>query len=290
MRYAFIRENAQQWPIFRMCDVLEVSRAGYYAWRSRPTSRRAVVHRELLARIKGVHKQSRGTYGSPRIRVQLSREGAQHSRKLIARLMRQNGVRARKGRRFKVVTTDSGHAFPVAPNLVNRRFAPEHNEVDRTWISDITYVPTGEGFLYLAIVMDLRSREIVGWSMHPTRDTVIIVDALQMAMAHRRPKAGLVFHSDRGVQYASSRFRELLHSHGIVQSMSGKGNCWDNAVAESFFSTLKTELDGARRFKTRDAARAAIFEFIAVWYNRQRLHSAINHRTPASIGRDPAAA
>ncbi|GAC1463231.1 MAG: hypothetical protein PVSMB1_13670 [Gemmatimonadaceae bacterium] len=282
MKYAFVHENVTCWTVRRLCSTLQVSRAGYYAWRKRGEGARAISDSALSTKIRAIHERSRGSYGSPRVHEDLIAEGSRHGRKRVARLMRQHGLKGMKRRRFKVTTTDSNHVFPVAPNLVERKFKPERHALDSVWVGDMTYIPTSEGFLYLAIVLDLRSREVVGWAMHPTRDTIIVIDALKMAIARRRPSAGAIFHSDRGVQYASREFRELLHAHGLRQSMSRKKNCWDNAVAESFFSTLKTELGGARRYASRAAARATIFEYIAVWYNRQRRHSAIGYTTPAA--------
>ncbi len=290
MKYAVIQANTGWFSVQMMCDTLDVSRAGYYAWRNRKDSRRVIVDREVLAAIKAIHKESRGTYGSPRILVGLQNGGHKCGRKRVARLMRANGVVGKKRLQFRASTTDSKHEYAVSPNLLNRAFDPSAYALNQAWAGDITGVPTAEGILYLAIVLDLRSREVVGWSMLGTRDTSIVLDALRMAIGQRRPSRGLVFHSDRGSQYASGPFREFLKAHGVLQSMSRKGNCWDNAPVESFFATMKVEIDNLGRSRTRAAARAAIFEYLGVFYNRQRLHTAIGNKVPASIGRDLQAA
>jgi putative transposase len=281
VKYAFVRKHVVRWSVVRMCAVLGVSRAGYYAWIKRPVGRRVAADRELFLKVVAIHQESRKTYGSPRIHAELVSQGFRHGCKRIARVMRENGLRGKKRGHFKVTTTDSNHTFPASPNLLERTFAPHSHKLNQVWVGDITYIPTSEGFLYLATVLDLRSREVVGWAMHPTRDTALVIEALQLAIARRQPAADLVFHSDRGVQYASGDFRKFLRANSITQSMSRKGNCWDNAVAESFFSTLKTELAGATRYPTRAVARGAIFEYIVTWYNRKRRHSALGYQTPA---------
>jgi putative transposase len=289
VKYAVIQANVVSFSVQMMCDTLDVSRSGYYAWCNRKDSRRVIVDRELLVAIKDIHKRSRGTYGRPRVAAELEKRGHKCGHKRVARLMRGNGLVGKKRRQFRVPTTDSKHEYAVSPNLLNRSFNPNSYALNQVWAGDITGIPTSEGVLYLAIVLDLCSREVVGWSMLATRDTSIVIDALRMAIDLRRPR-GLVFHSDRGSQYASELFRKFLKDNGILQSMSRKGNCWDNAPVESFFATMKLEIDTLARSRTRASAKAAIFEYLAVFYNRQRLHSAIGNRVPASVGRDSAAA
>jgi len=265
-----------------MCRVLDVSRSGYYAWLSRPKSDRSTQNRMLLDQIKVVHKSSRRTYGAPRIHGELVATGFKCSKKRVERLMSANGIRAKQKRKF-VVTTDSRHCMPVAPNILNREFVV--NEPDTVWLSDITYIPTDEGWLYLAGVMDLCSRTAVGWSMSDCMDTTLVTDALKMAYRRRRPTTGLIHHSDRGSQYASYDYRNLLSDYGMLMSMSRKGNCWDNAPMESFFGTLKKELIHHKQYRTRDEARRDIFDYIEVFYNRQRLHSSLGYLSPAEYER-----
>jgi len=278
MRYAFIAAHFTQFPMRLMCRALEVSRSGYYAWRKRPASRRSMKNRLLLERIKEVHKNSRKTYGSPRVHRQLLAEGERCGRGRVERLMSANGIRAKQKRKF-VATTDSKHDLPVAENILQREFHVE--EPNRVWLSDITYIPTDEGWLYLAGVLDLCSRTAVGWSMGESLETGLVLDALKMAHQRRRPGDGLIHHSDRGSQYASDDYGDLLKSYGMQMSMSRKGDCWDNAVMESFFGTLKKELIHNRRYRTRAEARQDIFEFIEVFYNRERLHSSLGYMSPA---------
>jgi transposase InsO family protein len=268
-----------------MCDVLAVSKAGYYAWRSREASDHARRDAELLVEVRKVHRKSRGTYGSPRIHAELKAKGVKVSRKRVARIMRDDGLRAFTKRRYRV-TTDSKHREPVAQNVLARRFSVKDAvATNRVWVGDITYVGTHEGYLYLAVVLDLRSRRIVGWAMRYTLDSELVIAAFTAAMRDRRPEAGMLFHSDQGKQYASEEFRLLLRRYGITASMSRKGDCWDNAVAESFFRSLKTELVDQHSWKTREAARAAIFEYIESWYNRERRHSTLGYQPPAQFER-----
>lgn len=266
----------------RLCRVLKVSRSGWYAWSGRTPGRRACENAELLARIGVVFKQKHGRYGSPRIFRELLSEGRRCSEGRVARLMSAGGLRAVARRRF-VVTTDSGHTEAAAENLLGRQFAVE--APDRVWVSDITYVPTGEGWLYLAGVVDLCHREVVGWSMSDRLSRELVMDALRMAYGRRGPSPGLIHHSDRGSQYASADYQAMLASYGMRSSMSRKGNCWDNAVMESFFATLKKELIHQRRFRSRAEARSAIFEYIEVFYNRERLHSSLGYVSPADYER-----
>jgi putative transposase len=263
-----------------MCRTLEVSKAGYYAWRDRVESSHARRDAELLVRIRAVHRKSRGTYGSPRIHAELKAQGVACARKRVARIMRNDSLRAFTKRRYRV-TTESKHREPIANNALARHFSIEDAvAANRVWVSDITYVGTHEGYLYLAVVLDLRSRRIVGWAMRYTLDAELAIAALESAVYDRRPPVGLLFHSDQGKQYACEEFRAFLRRYGIRASMSRKGDCWDNAVAESFFRSLKAELVDQNSWKTREAARAAIFEYIESWYNRQRRHSTLGYRSP----------
>jgi len=283
VRYACIQRHQGEFEVSLMCRVLEVARSGFYAWRTRKPSARARKDVRLRVEVRAIHKMSRGDYGSPRVHRELQKRGERVSRKRVAQLMGEEGLRGKKRRRF-VVTTNSSHAYPVAPNLLDRKFAVEEIDgPDRVWVADITYVPTREGWLYLAIVLDLASRLVVGWSMGETLESSLAIDALNMAFRQRRPAAGLLHHSDRGSQYASNEYRALLEEKKAVASMSRKGNCWDNAVAESFFATVEIELIQDEDWHTRNEARAAIFDFIEVWYNRQRMHSSLEYLTPAEF-------
>ena len=277
MRHALIAAQMSEFPMRLLCRLFRVSRSGYYAWRKRPASMRSIKNQLLLERIKAVHKKSRKTYGSPRVHRQLVAEGERCGRGRVERLMSANGIRAKQKRKF-VVTTDSKHDLPVAENILNRQFCVA--EPNRVWLSDITYIPTDEGWLYLAGVLDLCSRTAVGWSMSESLEKGLVVDALRMAHWRRRPGMGVIHHSDRGSQYASDDYRNLLKDYGMRMSMSRKGNCWDNAVMESFFGTLKKELVHHRRYRTRAEARKDIFEFIEVFYNRERLHSSLGYMSP----------
>lgn len=261
-----------------MCRVLQVSTSGFYAWRERPESRRAQENRRLAVEIKAVHAESRQNYGSPRVHQELKSRGIPCSENRVARLMRVEGVRARTVRRFRA-TTDSSHGLPVAPNHLDRQFKPAR--VNACWAGDITYIWTREGWLYLSVVMDLFSRRIVGWSMQPRLEKALVLDALKMALSGRRPAGGLLLHSDRGGQYASHAYQELMQGHGLLCSMSRKANCWDNAVVESFFSTLKRELVHHRDYRSREEARREVFEYVEVFYNRRRRHSSLRYMTPA---------
>lgn len=280
MKYAFIREHQAVFSVSRMCRVFEVSRSGFYEWSSRPESARSQADRRLSGEIKQSFEDSRQTYGTRRIRDDLLKQGQPVSRARIGRLMRQQGLRCKTLRRFRA-TTNSKHSLPVAPNRLDRQFRVA--EPDRVYVGDITYVATGEGWLYLAVFLDLFSRQVVGWAMSAWMTADLVIDALQMARWRRRPGEGLLLHTDRGRQYASGRFQALLKDQGYVCSMSRKGNCWDNAPAESFFHTLKMELIHHRRFETREQAKQEIFEYIEVFYNRQRKHSTLGYRTPVEF-------
>ena len=283
MRYGCIEQHRSEFPVVLMCRVLGVTRSGFYAWLERAPSDRAREDQRLLIEVRVIHSEARSCYGSPRVHAELQARGERVSRKRVARLMRQQDLRGKKRRRYRV-TTNSEHTYPVAPNVLDRKFGVE--EVagpDQVWVSDITYVPTREGWLYLAIVLDLASRLVVGWSMGTTLESQLAINALDSALKRRRPPPGLLHHSDRGVQYASNEYRELLEGQKSVVSMSRKGNCWDNAVAESFFGTLEIELIEGADWQTRAEARTAIFEFVEVWYNRRRRHSSLGYLTPAEF-------
>lgn len=281
MKYACIRANRRHFSVALMCRVLDVSRSGYYAAQRRGPGKRRIGRERLRLHVRATFAKSRARYGSPRLHQELRAQGVQASRRHVAEVMRAEGLRAAPKRRF-VVTTDSAHAHPVAQNRLKRKFALEENrEVDRVWVSDITYLPTGEGWLYLAVVLDLASRRVVGWRAEATLEASLAVGALASALWSRRPAPGLLHHSDRGVQYASAEYRELLAQHGAECSMSRRGNCWDNAVAESFFATLEKELPEAADWPTHAQARRDLFEFIEVWYNRQRRHSSLGYLSPA---------
>ena len=264
-----------------MCDALEVSASGYYAWAARPDSPTAAWRQELVGVIAEVHADVKGRYGSPRMAAELNARGHACSENTVAKLMREHGIRAKAPRRF-VRTTDSNHRLPVADNLLARDFDPPGPNV--SWSADITYVPTREGWLYLAVVEDLFSRRIVGWSMADGMESRLVVDALEMAVARRRPGAGLMAHSDRGSQYASDHYQRVLASAGIACSMSGVGQCWDNAPVESFFGTLKREI-GVEVFADRGQARGEIFEYLEAFYNRVRRHSALGYVSPDEFER-----
>ena len=262
-----------------MSEVFGVSRSGYYSWMGRGPSKRASENQGLREAIHRVWKASGANYGSPRIHRQLAAEGWAVSRQRIARLMRAMGIASRIRRKW-ITTTDSNHRWPVAPNLLGRNFCPEN--LCQVWVSDITYIPSEAGWLYLTTVMDLGDRQILGWSLSEAMSAdQTSIAALEQAVIRRTPAEDMLFHSDQGVQYACEDFTKTLDNHGITQSMSRKGNCWDNAPAESFFKTLKYELDMPDRYQSYRQAKAAIFDFIEIWYNRKRLHSALDYQSPA---------
>lgn len=276
--FEFIAAEKAQYPIDLLCEVLEVSRAGFYAHHTRPKSARATRDEMLGEKIVAIHKKGRRAYGSPRVHEELVKLGEHVSRKRVIRLMQERDLRGKRCKRFRT-TTDSDHAMPVASNMLARDFSA--SAPNQKWVGDITYIPTREGWLYLATLLDLFSRRVVGWSMSDRMPTSLPLAALDMALRRRRPSPGLVHHTDRGSQYASAEYQAVLAKHGLVPSMSRKGNCWDNAVAESFFATLKVELVRDADFATRAEARAAVFEYIEVFYNRQRRHSSIGYATPS---------
>jgi putative transposase len=293
VRYAYIARHHGECPLRLMCEAVQVSPAGYYAWRKGTTpSQRALADEVLMANVRVSFARSNETYGSPRVHQDLKADSIPVGKKRIARLMRQHGLVARRKKR-RVVTTDSAHPHPIAANQLDGQFGL-HDEngvngvraLNRVWVSDITYIPTREGFLYLAVVLDLASRRVVGWSMQGTLEAELALAALRMAITRRGPGPGLLHHSDQGVQYACDAYRRLLAAHRMTASMSKKGDCWDNAVAESFFATVGLELIDGSDWKTRDEARGAIFAFIETWYNRERRHSALGYRSPATYERE----
>jgi transposase InsO family protein len=281
MRFRFIEDRRVDYPVSVLCDVLDVSRAGYYAWRSRPESARSAENRELLEDIQQIHRDHRGRYGSPRVHVELNTQARSVSRGRVERLMRRHGIRAIMARPRRMRTTDSRHDHPIAPNLLDRNFVA--SAPNRTWLADITYIDTDQGWLYLAAVMDLYSRKIVGWAMQDHMRTELPLAALRMAISMQQPGAGLIHHTDRGVQYASADYRNLARSAGFRASMSRKADCYDNAPMESFFHTLKTELVHHQHYATREQAKRDIFAYIEGYYNRTRRHSAIGYISPIEM-------
>ena len=280
MIFPLICHLQTEFPVSVMCDVLDVSRSGYYAWLRRPESKRKAEDKALSEVIKEIHKDSNGEYGSPKVHQELRRRGTRCGHNRVARLMREDGLRAKTIRKFKA-TTNSKHNLPVAENLLNRDFSP--TQPNRAWVADITYIWTNEGWLYLAIVIDLFSRAVVGWSMSERMTRTLVMDAFTLAVMRRNPPRGLIHHSDRGSQYASGDFQELLEKHGAICSMSRKANCWDNAVAEGFFALLKRALVFHNQYQTRAQARQSIFQYIERFYNRKRIHSSLGYRTPFEV-------
>ncbi len=274
--------NRGNYSIEMMCKVLKVSRSCYYRWFTGNISKRDFENIRLTQVIKQVFSESKGTYGSPRITANLKRQGYLVSKPRVAKLMRKSGLRSKTKKMYRV-TTDSNHGYSISKNHLSRNFKPK--ELNETWVSDITYIKTGQGWLYLTTVIDLFDRQVIGWALSKslfTKETII--PAWKMALSKRSINMPLIFHSDRGVQYASKEFRKQLKANClIVQSMSRKGNCWDNAVAESFFKTLKSELIYHEDYKTIEEARTAVFEYIETWYNTRRLHSSLNYKTPKEV-------
>ena len=280
MKYRAIEENVARFAIRLMCRCLEVSPAGFYAWRERPESLRTKANKKLLTLVTVTHAQSRQTYGSSRIHAALRAEGVEAGRHRIARLMRAHTIRAKTRRKFKA-TTQSNHNLPVAENILDRGFTV--NAPDTAWVGDITYIWTQEGWLYLAVLLDLFSRKVVGMALSDRIDRKLALQALDQAIIAREPSPGLLVHSDRGSQYASHDYQDRLKDRGLVCSMSRKAECWDNAVSESFFGTLKQELIYHRTYATREEAKQEIFEYIEVFYNRQRRHSTLGYMTPVTF-------
>ena len=282
MRFVFIRAHERIFHITTMCRVLEVSRAGFYKWRAQPLAERVKADLVLAARIRAIHTGRRRTYGSPRVHRELRDQGIRCGEKRVARVMREEGIRASTPKRYRV-TTQSGHREPIVENCLARRFSVSAQAgVNSAWAADITYIPTREGWLYLAVILDLASRRAVGWAVRARLDQELALSALRMALRHRRARGGL-HHSDRGVQYASAAYRQLLADAQFTPSMSRVGNCWDNAVVESFFATLTKELLLERPFESRATAMRELFEFIEIWYNRKRRHSSLDYRSPAQF-------
>ena len=284
MKFRLIEDQRETFPIRVLCDVMGVSAAGFYAWRGRPESPRKVANRALLAEIRSLHLAHRGRYGVPRIHVALRDLGHTASRGRIERLMRHHGIRAITARRFRTGTTDSRHDWPIAPNRLNQNFAAERP--NQVWLADTTYVPTSEGWLYLAVVLDLFTRKIVGWAMRNHMRAELTIAALTMAIQRQKPPPGLIHHSDRGSQYAATEYRKVLDGAAMIQSMSRKGNCWDNAPTESFFNSLKNERVHATRYRTHQDAKADLFEYIEVFYNRSRRHSSLGFVSPERFLQD----
>ena len=278
MRYAWIGAQGKGYGLDEMCQVLNVSESGYRSWkRGGKPYRKRLTDAQMLVLIETIHAEFKGAYGSPRMVLELRARGYPASKDRVERLMRENGIKAKHKRRFKV-TTDSKHNLPIAPNLLDRNFTP--TAPNRVWTSDITYLWTDEGWLYLAIVLDLFNREVVGWSLKPRMTADIVTDALTMAWFRRKPATGVIHHSDRGSQYASDVFQAKLKGYGMLCSMSRKGNCWDNAPTESWFGSFKNERVYGERFATRDKMKSEAFEYIEVFYNRKRRHSTLGYKSP----------
>jgi putative transposase len=277
VKYKFIDVQRSLYTIRLLCRVLEISKSSYYKWIANNRNSKKDEYRSLIDKINKLHSDSRKTYGSPRIFQKLKQAGEKVSKNTVAKLMNENNIQAKSKKKFKV-TTDSKHSLNISPNLLARNFSPEN--INQAWCGDITYIHTGEGWLFLATVIDLYSRKIIGWSMNKRMKKSLVISAMEMALGQRKTEEGLIFHSDRGSQYCSFEFRKLLKIRNIQQSMSRKGNCWDNAVAESFFSTLKKDLVFHENFETRAEARRKIFEYIEVFYNRERIHSVLDFKSP----------
>jgi putative transposase len=279
VKYAFIRAHQGQFRVRAMCRALKVSASGYYAWRERPESLHAIEDRQLLASIRRIHRCSRQAYGAIKVWKTLRTEGVLCGKHRVARLRQQHGIVARRRRRFRV-TTHSKHRHWIAPNQLQRQF--DVAQPDRVWVGDVTFIATRSGWLYLAVLLDLNSRRVVGWAMSDRNDLHLVMSALRMAIEQRQPAAGLIHHTDRGRLYAADAYRQLMARYRMAPSMSRQRDCWDNAVAESFFATLKNELVWDSDFQSRDQARREIFEYIEVFYNRQRIHQTLNYRSPVA--------
>jgi putative transposase len=277
VKYKFMKDNINIFHLNRMSKVLKVSRSSYYAWLSRPMSEREKHNRYLSERIRSIYEQRKRVYGCLRITAELREEGFSCSKNRVARLMRKQGITAKTKKKF-IVTTNSKHKLPIAPNLVDMQFNPE--SLNKLWAADITYIRTREGWLYLSVLLDLNSRAVIGWNTDSFMDENLITTTLDKALKQRKPTGELILHSDRGSQYAGQRYRDMLSENNITQSMSSKGNCYDNAPVESFFSTLKRELVYRQSYKTREEAKQSLFEYIEVFYNRQRRHSSLGYLSP----------
>ena len=287
MKYEFIRAHRDQFKVSRQCEVFEISRSGYYGWRGRKESTRSRANRTVLSEIHKVHEQSKQAYGAVKTWRELKAHGIACGRHRVARLRKQAGIEARRKRRFRV-TTQSRMGVVAAQNKLNQQFAV--GKTNRAWVGDITFIATATGWLYLAVLIDLYSRKVVGWAMSERIDQQLVIDALSMALLQRWPQPALIHHTDQGRQYSSTAYVEMLKEHAMEPSMSRRGNCYDNAVAESFFSSLKNELVHHCSFKTRDEARTAIFEYIEVFYNRQRRHQSLDYVSPVDYERSRAVA
>jgi transposase InsO family protein len=284
VRFAFIDAEKARYPVATLCKILDVSESGYHAWRKRPPSKRATENERITTHIKASFKKSRETYGSPRLTDDLRDNGVKAGRHRVARLMREAGIRAKKPPRWKK-TTNSNHDLPRAPNIVERRWDELATEPNKLWVSDLTYIWTWQGWVYLVIFLDVFSRKVVGWKVDETMEAHVVTDALSMAMARRSPTRGLILHSDQGSQYASNLYRTLIEQNGFQRSMSRRGDCWDNAIAESFFATIKGDLLDRRSWATRAQVEAAIGEWIEVFYNGERRHSALGNVSPVDYER-----
>ena len=280
MRFEFIRSHHSSFSVQRMCRLFGVTRSGYYSWRNRGESKRAKANKELLDEIKRVYWQSRRTYGSPRITRELNEGGIFCGENRVSRLMRENNIIAKTKKRYKV-TTNSSHKLAVVSNVIEQDFHAERT--NQIWASDITYIWTREGWLYLSVILDLYSRKVIGWSLESHLKKELVIDSLHKALKTRQIQKGLIFHSDQGIQYCSDEFQKILRHNKIIQSMSGKGNCYDNAVIESFFHTLKTELVQFEKYKTKLQAYLSVFDYIEIFYNRQRRHSALKYKSPVEF-------
>ena len=277
MKYQFIKRNCKTFSVESMCEVFEVSRAGYYDWKDRPPSNREKDNQDLLKKIKEIFYDSKKRYGFRKVYRQLKQNGVDCSKNRVGSLMRKNGLISKVKKKFKA-TTDSKHNFPITKNILNRKFNVE--KPNTCWVGDISYIWTAEGWLYLATVIDLYSRAVVGWSLDKRMTSSLIENAFLKAIWSRNPSSGIIFHSDRGSQYAGNAFQKLLKLHNAISSMSRKGNCWDNAVAESFFKIIKSELIYHCKYATRAEARDSIFEYIETFYNSKRLHSSVGYMSP----------
>ena len=279
MRFAFIDAQKARYPVTKLCKVLDVSESGYHSWRKRPPSKRTTENERITTHIKASFKKSRDTYGSPRLTDDLRDNGVKAGGHRVAKLMREAGIRAKKPPRWKK-TTNSNHDLPRAPNIVERRWDELATAPNKLWVSDLTYIWTWAGWVYLVVFLDVFSRKVVGWKVDETMEAHVVTDALKMAMARRLPTSGLILHSDQGSQYASNLYRTLIEENGFQRSMSRKGDCWDNAIAESFFATIKGDLLDRRSWATRAQVEAAIGEWIEVFYNGERRHSALGNVSP----------
>ncbi|WP_322113495.1 IS3 family transposase [Leptospira soteropolitanensis] len=280
-KYQFIRDNVEIFGVVKMCKTLEVSRSGFYNWKNRKLSKRKAYNILLLTEIKRIHKESEERYGSPKIYQELLSKGYSCSKKLVEKLMKIGNIRSKIVKRFTVVTTNSNHSATISPNLLNREF--KASKPGKVWCSDITYIEIDSRWFYLTMIIDLFNREIVGWDLSESLEAKSLLNCFEKAILLHQPKPGCIFHSDRGIQFASKEFRNKITEHKMKQSMSRKGDCWDNAVAESFFKTLKNELIRHVKFKNIDQAKQSLFEYIEIFYNRKRIHSTLGFTSPVDF-------